>query len=121
MGSEDQIIDIEINCNGRDREGNPVLNDPVEATLRLKVLRSRKFPVPSAFPEYAADRIRSEIVACPYQFGPHGEYCWASWNREEMINHDGKTRIQCPFASVLPKDAYEVGERLRKRSQVKSI
>jgi len=71
-----------------------------------------------AHPEFAIDRIRSEIVRCPYQSGPHGEYCWASWKREEMVDYDGKTGIRCPFATVLPKDAYEIGERLLELSQV---
>jgi len=118
---EDQIIRVKIDCHGRDRDGNPVLDEPVEATLKLAVVRQRKISDSSTFPEYAADRVRSEIIKCPYQSGPHGEYCWASWDRERMVEYDGKTGIWCPFVVELPKDAHEVGEKLLELSQTPAV
>jgi len=68
-----------IECRGRDEEGNGVLDKPLNT--RVKVYKSP-----------GSSLISTDVSDCPFNYGPHGEYCTAS----------GQEKILCPYSVDLP-------------------
>lgn len=73
-----------VRCRGRDAERKPVLDKPVNATVRI-----RRFEDGESI---------SLSVDCPHNTGSHGQRCMASHPGQEGVG-DG---VSCPYACDIP-------------------
>ena len=72
-----------IQCWGRNADGDPVLNKPVD--VELQVFKS-------------SDDTLTVNVKCPYNTGGHGQRCKASHPKVDKLG-DG---VLCPYSVDLP-------------------